>query len=180
MGHYIQDGKLYIDDVNIENEAFANLDLGEDLNVYLINTKVIGYKAFANAKIKSITIPYTVEYIGDYAFSGCKNITITHENTETKTDLSTIGKGAFMDCSNSNITIFFTGVDAKRLSDMVFYNCKGGYIYSDTVEFIGDSAFYNSNISINGHWDNLSKIGNYAFYNCTGDSVGTYCNNNLQ
>ena len=36
--------------------------------------KNIGVSAFENTAIKNITIPKTVKKLGDYIFSGCKNL----------------------------------------------------------------------------------------------------------
>ncbi|MDR1543553.1 MAG: leucine-rich repeat domain-containing protein [Prevotellaceae bacterium] len=59
-------------------------------------TKTIGYAAFCNSKIKSITFPPTLETIEDFAFETCYNI----ECMEIPNSVIELGKWAFRFCTS--------------------------------------------------------------------------------
>ena len=102
--------------------------------------KSISNDAFENSRITSVLIPDSVTFIGNNAFSWCKNLaSITIPDSVT-----TIGDYAFDSCKNlASITI------------------------PDSVTTIGSYAFYSceslTSITIP---DSVTTIGSYAFYNC--------------
>ncbi|MBR2381329.1 MAG: leucine-rich repeat protein [Clostridia bacterium] len=61
----------------------------------------IGENAFANSKVKSVTLPSSCEEIDWFAFYGCYALTTIYVSSEVKT----IGYGAFDSCSKS-LTIY--------------------------------------------------------------------------
>lgn len=96
------------------------------------DTVGIAGKAFANAEIKSVTIPNKVTYIGDYAFSGSNLTTIVFGDNSS---LKEIGQGAFESVYNiKNITIPETvteiGRTAFRGSGLVNVSFLGNSIES--------------------------------------------------
>lgn len=90
-------------------------------------TKIEG-AFFENIHLKKIFIPNTVTYIGDYSFSGCKNLT----EIQIPDSVNYIGKRAFSECENiftisipKNITTIRSGAfeSCNNLTD-VFWNVE--------------------------------------------------------
>ena len=90
-------------------------------------TKIEG-AFFKNIHLKKIFIPETVTYIGDYSFSGCKNLT----EIQIPDSVNYIGKQAFSECENifkisipKNITTLRSGAfeNCNNLTD-VFWNVE--------------------------------------------------------
>ena len=87
--------------------------------------------------LKNVTIPNSVNCIGQYAFSGCKSLTniVISENVET------IEKGAFERCDNLIKIEIPEGV--KSIGETAFYYCENltEITISDTVTNIDDDVF---------------------------------------
>lgn len=58
--------------------------------------EVIGQFCFWNSAVNDINFPSTLKSIGEYAFSGCKNIT----SVSLPSSLEEIGEGAFFGCAS--------------------------------------------------------------------------------
>ena len=125
----------------------------------------IGDYAFTGCyDLTSITIPNSVKSIGKEAFTGCSNLTgITIPNSVTS-----IGFGAFVNCSNlASITIpnsvesieSATFAGCSRLTDITIPN---------SIECIGGQVFWQcrslTNITIP---NSVKSIGDSAFSGCT-------------
>ena len=126
-------------------------------------SKAIGDYAFAGTKISTLTIPETVETIGNHAFDGCKSLT----SIAIPTSVKTIGNYAFNSCTaltNANLE-----AGLKTIGDYAFSDCTAltGIDIPGSVKTIGEYAFYGAsvlnNISLN---DGIESIGNHAFHNC--------------
>lgn len=131
-------------------------------------------------------IPDYVTAIGDYAFSGCLDLSaISIPDTVTS-----IGIGAFENCEKLESIVLPEGVTS--IGDYAFYYCKklNSINIPDSVNYIGNSVFtsceYLTSISIpegvtyigqnlfSGCFklanvtlpESVSVIGAYAFYNC--------------
>lgn len=119
-----------------ENE----LIVGSSSTIIPDSVKSIGSGAFQGKSMKSLTIPYGVEKIGEYAFCGCKSFF----SLSLPNSISILKEYAFADC--------------KDLHSIVL---------SENLSIIEDSAFANcenlSSITISG---NVSVIGRRAFQNC--------------
>ena len=134
----------------------------------------IGFRAFLNSGVISITIPNSVTNIGDDAFAGCSSLTsITIPNSVTS-----IGESAFSGCSS------LTSIKVKArnsrydsrdncnaiietASNTLIVGCSNTIIPS-SVTSIGESAFSNiqSLTSINIP-NNIKSIESGSFFNCT-------------
>ncbi len=122
----------------------------------------IGADAFKGAKnVKSITLPASLQYIGDYAFYDCDYITAV----VIPDSVASIGTGAFQSCDELTSVTFSKGLtriydfafkDCAKLTDFTlheglisigvgaFDGCKAltTVIIPTTVIEIGDTAFY--------------------------------------
>ena len=123
----------------------------------------IGNEALkGDTSLRSISLPATIQYIGNEAFSGC--IKLKQTNSRAWEDLQTIGasafygcsaldsiyipdavqtigKSAFMDCKNLTSISLPTGL--KNIPDECFHKCPLGteIIVPEGVETIGKYAF---------------------------------------
>ena len=103
--------------------------------------ETIGNNAFQNNPISAITLPDTVESLGNYAFSDCKQL----QSADLGNSLISLGTYAFKSCAAlKSIALPDT---LTYFGERVFDSCSGL-----TTVVLGDS---------------LSKIGGYAFYGCS-------------
>lgn len=104
----------------------------------------IGDYAFSWCSITSVTIPYTVTYIGLGAFENCKKLTAVTIGE----NVSTIDKVAFADCTN------LTVINFKKA----------------TCPFIEDSSFYNvplSNVTFRVPWGAHDEYVEWGQFGCS-------------
>lgn len=135
MANYTEDGRAPWDVSGSGKANAANLSIeGRETN--------IGDYAFRNFKITTLTIPNTVESIGQYAFASCSNLaSITFPN-----QLKTIGNSAFYNCDaleaitlpNSLTTI---GANAFDSSDYLKTITLGNGTGSNSLTTIAADAF---------------------------------------
>jgi hypothetical protein len=98
----------------------------------------IGDRAFAKAKMDTVTIPDGVKVIGIKAFENCENLgSITIPGSVTD-----IIEYAFFGCSYLQTVILSPGV--KSIGEWSFYNCHNlkKIDIPDSVESIGVGSFY--------------------------------------
>ena len=158
----------------IGDSAFENcgskLDSNSDFYFYLQPSLThIGSKAFYNSAISStVTIPNSVEFMGDKCFCKCGNITELKINSN---ELTQISKSAFENCSKLTSISIPSNIDT--IGEKAFYNCgklvscneNGKFSLPNTIKYIEDSAFYNCN-SIESVTlpTNLEHLGDMCFY----------------
>ena len=181
--------KIYLFDVN-GDEATITGYKGLDLNV-IIPSSIAKYKVVAIAdnafipeatglrkdikeirrKIESIVIPESVVRIGNYAFSGCKNLTtITIPDSVTS-----IGKMAFYGCSG--LTAIAIPDSVTSIGESAFEGCQNltAITIPDSVTSIGESAFsWCKNLTTITIPDSVTSIGKDAFYNCEKLTIHAY------
>ena len=143
-------------------EQRADLPVPQILGGYTITAIGDGvFSEISSSKVQSISLPSTVTSIGEDAFAGCENITISFAADAVLTEL---GAGAFLDCNRlGSITLgegletiyadtFFGCSSLKeiripksvtRLEDNAFSDCTSlmTVMLSSEVTEIGDSAF---------------------------------------
>lgn len=151
--------------------------------------KEIGKEAFRDFKY-NVTIPQSVEKIGDYAFAGTEMTDIVINK-----NVNQIGKYAFYDCEYlKNVTILPKNI---AYDSHVFASCSnletvsfadgtetlGKYMFNycenlktvsglDKMTVIPDGLFYNcSSLEADNFVSAARKIGAYSFYGC--DSLKT-------
>ena len=128
-------------------------------------TESVNAGLFSNcSNVKSISIPSSVEYIGDNAFAYCNALDSVYYNaancTSTSSDL-------FYSCSSLKKVTF--GNDVKVIPSNLFYDRTSlqTVVLGDSVVTIGDQAFYNCiNLQSINIPNSVEIIGNNVFYNC--------------
>ena len=158
------------------------------------SVKTIEASAFSNTGLTDITIPATIDSLGQRAFGECGNLTnirIENKTAALKMWNGYYGSFAYSDAEktvyvgrdlqlNDNTTVFGNptsvsfGDNVTTINPSMFYN--NGKLASVTigkgVKTIGSNAFYNcgSDESVNEltvtMGENLSKISEQAFYYC--------------
>lgn len=138
-------------------------------------TKILVNAFYKCTGLTNIEIPNTVTLIGDMAFSGCASLeTITIPNSVTS-----IGSGAFRGCgklttitidvNNPNYSVENAILYNKNKTKLIAYpTASGNVVISNSVEAIGDSAFYSCEglISVTIP-SSVTTIGASAFNGCT-------------
>lgn len=154
--------KVYIGEnvqVICEN-AFVDGWIGEVIFSENSNLKRIEKSAFEGNFIYSISIPDSVEYIGESAFK--RNTYL--RKVELPKNIHSISKGEFYWCDAlktfdfSNIEVIeSTAFEASGLTELI--NCN-------KLKSIGEAAFYASDLTNADLPDTLRSIGRLAFNNC--------------
>lgn len=135
----------------------------DGMPVKSVATDSSGTASFYLGSIERITIPDSVTYLGDSAFSGCGSL----KSLVLPDSITSIGDGAFAFCSSLKSITIPSGV--TKISDKTFKGCsalKSVTLPSGVTE-IGDFAFdgCRSLKSINIP-DGVTHIGYYAFADC--------------
>lgn len=171
--------------VTIGEDAFYNV-FSDSLTVIFgdeSNLKTIGNGAFGFTDLTTITLPDSVETIGDNAFSNCDKLT----SVNIPDNVTTIGNGAFQ---NTAITSVAIPGSVKTIGQYAFENCTslatlelGSGIQTIDVWAFRDCTSLTS-VSIP---DSVKTIGSSAFNGCTslktltlGSGVETIGNNAFQ
>ncbi len=194
----------------VKSYTVADYD-GTDTTVYIpytYNDKpviAIGYAAFEDAEITSITLPKTLVKIGQYAFRDCDKLTtlnIPALVTEISSDalLGTASLAAitvddanqtFLDVENAIVlndtnTLYLASNSTKTISSTISaigVNAFRGRKLTEitipnTVTTIGDGAFMEcTSLTTVTFGTNLAKVPNYAFQNCTALNIETFPEN---
>ena len=111
-----------------------------------------------------LLLPNSLTSIGDYAFQGCSRINST---LQFPANLNSVGTGAFRDCDS--IIFFNTGFSSAPIPDQAFYGCDRLFqvTMGSLTPSIGDSAFRNcirlTTVTLS---DSLTSIGDNAFGGC--------------
>lgn len=121
-----------IDDSAFKNSNITSIVLPEGL-------EVVECLAFENCKyLENITFPSTLIKIGECAFDGCVSL---KQIDLSKTKLTQITEGAFVDCKNLEKVILPESVKMLQLG--AFARCNIKEINLDNVNTIWDNVFEN-------------------------------------
>lgn len=131
--------------------------------------RYIGDSAFTDAEMVCSNFPTNVEYIGKNAFSSIEMECTTLDLTNAEY----IGKNAFSHSLMSNPNVIFSD-SLTYIGDFAFYECpiSGNLILPDSIEYLGSYAFgLNSTPDDDDYGtlklpDTIKCIHEYAFYNC--------------
>ena len=152
--------------------SITNITLPDKVNDR--NIVGIAENAFkAENSLKSIVIPSTYSYIGDYAFYDCDSLEMVtiiepkaNEQGERQPGLETIGKSAFESCDV--LSNFKMPVDVKVVSEYMLKDCKAiGELDLSNVEQIEKGAFFGCSalkkVTVS---DKMISATKEAFYGC--------------
>ena len=155
------DGRCVVIDGNLVGFAPAGADGAYSIDDNV--TSITDY-VFSNCKLTSISIPGSVQRIGDFAFYNAQNLT----SISLQSGLRSIGEQAFNRCSSlQSITIPDTVTD---LGSMLFWNCaalRTVTLPADIEEirpylFRGCTGLTSYTVPAS-----VKRIGEYAFDQCT-------------
>lgn len=170
----------------IKAECFSHCDRLNSVE-FSKNLTEIGNSAFSYcANLKSITLPASVNFIGSDSFSCCINLS----DIKTSGSVSFVGKDAFLGTAwmNNQTTnaVYLDAVLVKILpqtSESIQIDIPYGITYiaesaaekletlhyvnvPETLDSIGDRAFFDSGIRCIRLNEKLSKLGNDVFSSC--------------
>ena len=135
--------------------------------------KLIGGSAFAGTGIYSISIPASVDSLGERTFGSCGNlasIRIENSNKELKMHNGYYGTFAFSEAEKD----VYVGRNLKLNDNTTTFDNTTSVVFSDNVTFINDRLFTGTkkltSITIG---NGVTTIGNAAFHDC-GDDEGVY------
>ena len=114
-------------------------------------------------QINCIYIGNGVTSIGDYAFSGCSNLT----SITIPASVTSIGGEAFGGCSS--LTTITIPESVTRIGNQAFYDCRSltSITIPESVTRIGNQAFYYcSSLTSITIPEGVTSIGSYAFGYC--------------
>ena len=132
----------------------------------------IGKYAFAGCEVLSeMKLPDTLESIGTYAFDK----TLVYTTASEEGNIVYIGNwvvGMNVAGPFSEDIVFKPGT--RGIADHTFYNLSinSNVFMPDSIEYIGRSAFYKTQVKSVVLSKNLKSIGDYAFYGCAGALFG--------
>lgn len=121
----------------------------------------VPWKDYAN-KIKTVILPNGITSIGNYAFSGC----IELSTIELPDSITSIGECAF---SGSGITTISIPSGVTSISKETFSSCSNLSSISlpDSIISIGESAFNGSGITTISIPNGVTSIGKNSFTGCS-------------
>lgn len=134
--------------------------------------------------ITKVTLPYTLEKIGESAFSGCTELqevsirTTAQGQTQLTPVLDTISKYAFADCTNlvkvgiENGNDFILPASVEKIEENAFEYCsnlKTSDLLANcnSLVTIGDNCFVGTGFESINLPSNINTIPDGAFKNCT-------------
>lgn len=117
-----------------------------------------------NTDLVEITIPDSIDNIGDFAFRGCTNL----ETVNLSANVTKIKTYVFDGCSSlENINLS----KITEIQSRAFQNCSSlsNIILSSGLTYLGDFCFMNcSSLTIIRIYSNVTHIGKCAFNSCSG------------
>ena len=125
-------------------------------------TQIVG-GAFSGCALRSIVIPFGINSIGDYAFSGCDEL----KNVTVPDSVTSIGEGAFSYCESLEEIVLSKKIIS--IEDKTFMDCMSlmDIEIPRGVRTIGDSAFEHcSSLTAVSVPDGVISIGPFAFMFC--------------
>ncbi len=117
-----------------------------------------------NYTLGKVNLPNTIEYIGNEAFKGCKNLT----SFEMPDSIRKLGQGVFEDCTG--LTSIRISLNIKELEYRFMKGCTGikNVTVPNGVEILGYDCFTNcSSLTSISLPNTLKEIGKNAFMGCS-------------
>ena len=156
--------EIDIDYVHYEGDGYDNCWIGRDWdNAPIITSivlpqllKTIGYQAFEEIGLESLTIGKKVTEIGKSAFSYNELSTLNLSSTLTKIEDYAFENNYLTSVTIPDSVIYLSGFGANQLTSITI---------PDSVTTIGDSAFYDNEITSIIIPNGVTKIDDFAFEN---------------
>lgn len=148
---------IYVDNwlVSVSIATLASLD---HIKVDTFKENIVGIADNALqgcALLETIELPYSIKYIGDYAFSQCLKLrSIETYNNSVKS----IGKYAFSGCKILSTVILSEGLE--KIDDYAFEKCErldnseGNILCPNSLKSLGQKAFFNTRL-----WTKADQFG---------------------
>ena len=161
----IEFNSIFDNDLVIENDVLLCDCSNENTITIPYSVRTIGDYAFYNcSKLTSIRISNSVTAIGDFAFSGCSKL----KTAEISNSVTSISDFAFADCKRLTSIKLSNSVTVIGNSAFRFCSKLTSIEIPDSVTSIGEYAFRNcSGLTSIELPNSVTSIGNYAFYNCS-------------
>lgn len=135
---------------------------------YSTLTKEYELGAFANTMISSVTLPASLEDLGDGTFANCS--LLTKVSFESNSQLAVIRRSAFVNCDLSSVTFPSETVEIRNGAFKNNSNLKViNFAENAKLELIGHSAFQNCpaiHYFYGQNIKNLKTIESFAFNGC--------------
>lgn len=144
---------------SISNSQLETLVIGEGVT----NIGTMFIQTFA--ALQEVSLPSTLETIGDYAFSGLKSL----KSVNFPSGLTTIGAHAFENCTALN-PVCPEDLNLITIEVSAFRNCSQmtEINLGDSLQIVGDQAFYNCSALTELHFPpTVISIGDSAMKGCT-------------
>lgn len=165
-------------------DTTGTLEIPETINGKPVT--MLSQSALSGTKFSEIKLPDTLAGIGDFAFSGCENLT----KITIPASVTSIGDSVFASCKNlANISVAEGNASYKE-ENQVIYSMDGSVLVAcpaasqvsipSTVTKIADYAFYyNENLKNIVIPESVAEMGEGAFGNCSQLSAVTIEGNGL-
>ena len=190
-------GDIYIEDANGFRIYFNYINLGTELELacgdykghFVVPEEVkygpgtkkvtgIGKHAFYNSQVSAVTIPKSINYIGEDAFYGCTNLTTVNIldlakwcGIDFKTKLSSPFHYALhFSVNGEEVKDLVIPDGIHSISPMAFYGCKciTSVVFPNSMRIIGTSAFEGCSGLTSINLNSVTEIGKKAFEGCFG------------
>lgn len=126
--------------------------------------KEIGDGVFGRTNLSSITIPESIETLGQYVFSNMSSL----QSADLTSSISVVPDYAFKSDTSLKTVQFSDSVTAINLKAFTGCTSLSEIYWSQNLKSIGGLAFYNCNqLSSVDFTENLESIGQEAFRSCT-------------
>lgn len=136
------------------------------------NIKTVKDSAFINAELPSITLPDSIEYIGDFAFWEVKG---NYNEGKLPANVKHIGRHAFVDAFRIQSSVPVSQIPIITIPESIEYIGECAFAYtgmpleinmSDNCTYVGKWAFYDSQV-VSWTWSNqIDTIPEGCFLDC--------------
>ena len=138
-------------------------------NIDLKNVEQIDVSAFAESGLTKVTLPETLEIIGDYAFNKCTNL---EGNIIIPNSVTTMGKYCFAECTKISTVKF--SENCVTIPERAFYKSSltGPLVFPEGVVTIDAYSFYGTECTSVKFADTIKNIYQNAFRQCSSKMEG--------